>query len=195
MSWHRENTSKHTILIIYRRPMGNAERFLKALSNCGEFTHVESYCIIAGTGWTFTNYSFNEMVQTKDCEGSYIVDWVKYAYHAIDVSAQEHAAFVAWNKAQVANRCRYNYSDLVFQMIPGARMFVPDLTTAQALQPKKLFCSQAVLLGLQHALAKNSPVAVRLSGINTRTCCPTALAGSLGSILGSPLQAKACGSR
>ena len=172
--------------------MGAAEQMLKAVSNCGEFTHVESYCKIGGVGWTFTNYSFNKMVQTKDCEGSYTHDYGIYAYHELKLESDEHARFVQWNQQQVANQCRYNYFDLAYQVIPGAFLFVSDLTTAQAQQPKKLFCSQAVILGLRHALRNDDKVAVRLSKLNTRLCCPTKLACSLKAILGDPVLAKAC---
>jgi hypothetical protein len=183
------------ILLMYRRPLCKTEKVLQFVSRCGEFTHCEVYlpdlnedgCV----GWTFTNFSMCKMMKTRRCIPSYIDNCDMYAFHSIDLTQNQFNRFVEWNLVQVLNKCPYNYKDLPLQILPArlTRSTVHDLTTTQATTPKKLFCSQAVILALRHALEPTHRVSHALANINTRLSTPTLVATSLESLYGKPRDA------
>jgi hypothetical protein len=180
------------IFLMYRRPLCKTEKVIQFVSNCGEFTHCEVYCPDLDedgfVGWTFTNFSMCKMMKTRRCIPSYIAECDKYTFHSIDLTRNQFSRFVEWNRLQVLNKCSYNYKDLPLQMLPKtlARSTVNDLNTTQATTPKKLFCSQAVILALRHALEPTHRVSLALAHINTRLSTPTMVATSLESLYGKP---------
>jgi hypothetical protein len=186
------------VLLVYRRPTCGLERFLQLVSNCGEFTHCEMFCpdlhMNGLLGCTFTNFSFRGMSQTRDCMRSYTAKTTRhwYAVQELNLASKEFELFEEWNKSQVSNHCAYNYTDLPLQLLPRklSNSFIRDLDIDQSLTPCKLYCAQAVILALRHALPEKHPVCVALSGINTRLSTPCCIAGSLQTVLGRPVAMK-----
>lgn len=180
------------IFLMYRRPLCNTEKVMQFVSDCGEFTHCEVYCPDLAedgcVGWTFTNFSMCNMMKTRRCIPSYRDKCNKYTFHSIDLTRNEFSRFVEWNRLQVLNKCPYNYKDLSLQMLPKrlARSTVTDLDVTQTTTPRKLFCSQAVILALRHALEPTHRVTRALAGINTRLSTPTLVAKSLEPLYGKP---------
>jgi hypothetical protein len=98
--------------------------------------------------------------------------------------------FEDWNVRQVLNKCNYNYTDLALQLIPKkvSNYIVHDLDESHAVAPGRLYCAQAVVLALRHALSGQHPVSVALRGINTRLSTPNLVAASLEAVVGKPCE-------
>jgi hypothetical protein len=111
-----------------------------------------------------------------------------YAAQELQLTIEEFKLFAQWNGARVSNHCAYNYTDLPLQLLPKkiSNCLVRDLDLSQSVTPVKLYCAQAVVLALRHALPREHSVCVALSGINTRLCTPCSVALSLAKLVGQP---------
>jgi hypothetical protein len=190
------NRSNNTrcVVLVYRRPQGRVERFLQLVSQCGEFTHCETFCpdlTFEGlSGCTFTNFSSCEMLQTRECMRLYTHRKTRhlYAMHRLTLTSTEFSLFEHWNKAHVANHCAYNYADLGLQLIPGviSRSLVHDVDHETSMKIPRLYCAQAVVLALRYALSEDHPVFCALAHLNTRLSTPVSVALSLKPLIGEP---------
>jgi hypothetical protein len=190
------SNSHHRVMLMYRRPTCRLERALQFVSNCGEFTHCETYCpdlqFEGLLGCTFTNFSCCKMKQTRECMQQYTSHETRdqYAIQELQLSSDEFVRFEDWNVRQVLNKCNYNYTDLALQLIPKkvSNYIVHDLDESHAVAPGRLYCAQAVVLALRHALSGQHPVSVALRGINTRLSTPNLVAASLEAVVGKPCE-------
>jgi hypothetical protein len=184
------------VCLMYRRPICGLERVLQLVSNCGEFTHCEMYCPDLAfdglLGCTFTNFSNCKMLQTRECVKLYTSPKThhQYAVQELRLTHDEFELFNNWNKKQVLNKCGYNYTDLPLQLLPAklSGSVVRDLNQSEAMSPGRLYCAQAVVLALRHALPIGHPVYVALSGINTRLSTPNSIASALEKVTGKPVE-------
>jgi hypothetical protein len=162
------------VVIVYRRPIVWTDRIIKIA--CGEFTHCEMY--VPSLGGTFLTTVDFGMEFRSDIKRLYSEAPHDYAWHLIVMSALEYERMCAWNIEQVAHHCKYNYTDLVWQVAPYMRSYVHDLTQTDASHPKKMFCSQAVVLALRAAFngSDSSPhMREFVSSMNSRLTTPGGL--------------------
>jgi hypothetical protein len=184
------------VLLMYRRPTCAVEHALRFVSRCGEFTHCEMYCpdlCFEGLlGCTFTNFSYCDMKQTRECIPLYTNRKTchQYAVQQLQLTDKEFELFQKWNTRQVSNKCRYNYTDLPLQLLPRklSGSLASDLNCSQAMTPDSLYCAQAVVLALRHALSETHPVSIALRDINTRLSTPMSIAMSLELVAGKPIE-------
>jgi len=179
------------IWVIYRRPLGLSERVLQGVSRCGEFTHMEIYCPDLRhegfLGCTFTNFSMCNMMRTRECIPSYSQDRGKYVYHRIELENTQFDRFIVWNNQQIDHNCKYNYTDLCRQMIPGtiASTITREVDMSKPYH-RKLYCSQAVVLSLRVSLGPDHKVCKALQGVISRLSTPLIVADLLSTVLGKP---------
>jgi len=204
-------SNTHQILLMYRRPICKREKFLQIVSRCGEFTHCEVYCPdmaiihdIPGeprktlTGWTYTNFSMCDMMRTRVCLESYVRDRDLYRFHKITLTNTEYQRFCAWNNTQVTNHCHYNVKDLALQILP--RKLAQQAKDSKVIHPKKLYCSQGVVLALRYAAQKGNGirsadgsktpldiVCFALAKTEARYSTPSSVANALQEVLGAPI--------
>jgi hypothetical protein len=174
---------KMSVIVVYRRPIVWTDRILRLA--CGEFTHCELY--VPKIGGTFATSVDVGMELRFDLKQHYIATAGDYAWHLIVMTEIEYHRMCVWNMEQVAHHCQYNYSDLVWQIAPYMRSFIHDLTQQDASHPKKMFCSQAVVLALRAAFhgPDSSPhMKAFVSSMNSRLTTPGSLLTSLGSYMG-----------
>jgi hypothetical protein len=185
------------IMIIYRKPCCKLDKCIQVLGNCGAYTHCELYCpemLYNGKiGWTFTNFSFYEMEMTQESVYQYKSDPQLFDAHEILIRPEQHAALLRWNLELVARRCSYNYSDLFLHLMPKriASALRPDDKNMLTI-PKKLYCAQAVILALKHALGPRHRVSQSLTEINIHLSKPSCIADKLSHIFGAPSQMRWC---
>ena len=104
-----------------------------------------------------------------------------FSWHMFVLNEHEYQRLRVWNTNQVYRQCGYNFSDLVYQILPETMktVFVPDITREKAQYPQKLFCSQAVVLALREACngMHTSPHMESFTkAMNSRIITPTELA-------------------
>jgi hypothetical protein len=193
ISWTAGATRR--ILVMYRRPICKMECMMQAVSRGGEFMHCEVYCPdlnVCGTvGWTFSNFSLCDMMRTQACVKSYSLQDRLYTFHEILLSDQEFMTFVGWNEAMVKKSCKYNYTDLVLQILPKriTNAVTSELNKHDTINPKTLFCSQAVLLSLRNSTNSNHVIKHALRDLHTRLSTPSQVAEALTRVLGAPREA------
>ena len=183
------------IMVIYRKPCCNMDRCVQMIGNCGAYTHCELYCpemLHNGKlGWSFTNFSFCEMEVTQES----VHDYRKYPFlfdaHEILIRREQHDKLLQWNLDLVDYKCSYNYSDLMLHLLPKsvARVLRPDNKDI-LLSPQKLYCAQAVILALRHALGPIHRISQLLIDINIHLCKPSSINEHLSRILGPPTEMK-----
>jgi hypothetical protein len=181
-AYNREDKNV-AIVIVYRRPIVWTDRLLKLA--CGEFTHCEIY--VPKIGGTFATSVDVGMDLRFDLKQHYVLSGGDYAWHLVVMTETEYQRMCAWNMEQVAHHCRYNYSDLLWQVAPYFRSFVHDVNQQVASHPKKMFCSQAVVLALRAAFNGNdsSPhMKSFISSVNSRLTTPGGLMNALNSYMG-----------
>jgi hypothetical protein len=129
----------------------------------GRYVHVDLVSSEVGKSYTsymFEPFSCNEV--SYEPEGHTCLE--------IHVTADEHEAAVKYMDALVERKVPYNYTDLIYGMMP-TRDFMGDVTDPVS----KLYCSQAVLMCLRHSVVRNTVLAEALKGVNGRFLTPTAL--------------------
>jgi hypothetical protein len=187
-------STRNRVVLMYRRPTCGLEHALQLVSRCGEFTHCETYCpdlqFEGLLGCTFTNFSYCEMKQTRECIPLYTAKETRfqYAIQELALTKDEFKRFNDWNMRQVLNKCTYNYTDLPLQLLPSkvSNYIVRDLDETHAMTPGRLYCAQAVVLALRYALSNQHSVSIALHGINTRLSTPNLVAASLEAVVGKP---------
>jgi hypothetical protein len=166
---------------------------MQKLSRCGDFLHCEVFCpdlVHEGkVGCTFTNFSMCDMMRTRECLASYVVDHDKYMYHRIFLDPVQFDKFTSWNDRQVNHKCKYNYSDLCRQMIPAviAQNITREVDMSK-LYHQKLYCSQAVVLALRASLGLDHIVCKALAPVTSRLSTPSIVSKHLSAVLGAPIQ-------
>jgi hypothetical protein len=202
-------SANNTILLMYRRPGGKRERFMRYMSTCGEFTHVEIYIpqqtvtspgSPCQTGWTYTNFSMCNMMHTRCCLASYVYNGDIYMFHPVKLTPGKMERLCEWSNTQVKNHCMYNFKDLAMQIMPAViTHMVKDVKTVY---PNRLYCSQATILALRYAAGRHVPasnntytellhVCDTLSHMNTRLSTPTGVCNAITTRLGNPLSMSA----
>ena len=167
------------VIVVYRRPVEWSDRVLQLA--CGEFTHCELYVPnFKGTFVTTVDFGMELRFDMKD---SYRLESHKYAWHLIPLTQAEYKRLCAWNMEQVKNHCKYNWPDLLWQVAPFMRSFVHDLAKQDASHPKKMFCSQAVVLALRAAFGgdgrNNTRMKACVRSMNSRITTPGLLSKQL----------------
>jgi hypothetical protein len=135
------------VVVIYRRPIIWSDHMLELV--CGQFTHCELY-IPSLNGTFITTTDFGCQFRT-DVSSLYTQQQQDYAWHMIPMTKNEFQRFWTWNVEQVEQHCKYNYRDLLWQLVPNRKTFVKDLANNDAHHPPRMFCSQAVVLALRAA--------------------------------------------
>jgi hypothetical protein len=166
---YTQTNAKMSIIIVYRRAQVFSDRCLEIA--CGEFTHCEIFDpYIGGTFVTSVDYG---MQLRFDIKQLYHSDHKNYAWQIITLTKLEYDRMTRWNIEQVETHCKYNYSDLLWQITPFCS-YVPDLTLLQCRHPNRMFCSQAVVLALRSAIGDDSTHRMRefVSSMNSRLTTP-----------------------
>lgn len=96
---------------------------------------------------------------------------------ALRVTTPEMQALVSYLHDLCVAKIPYNYSDAACLALPaGVReTLLADLPSSAPCDVTSLFCSQAVVLALRHALAPGGALAADLALANSRTVSPYAL--------------------
>ena len=180
------------IMVVYRKPCCNLDRCVQLIGDCGAYTHCELYCpemLHNGKfGWTFTNFSFYDMEVTQQNIREYINNYSLFDVHELLIRRKQHDKLLQWNQDLIHHKCSYNYSDLMLHLIPKsiARILRPD-NKDLLLTPTKLYCSQAVILALRHALGPKHRISKSLVDINIHLCKPSSINENLSLLLGAPI--------
>ena len=188
-NYHKRDQVK--ILIVLRKPCCNLDKIVQAIGNCGKYTHCELYCpemLYNGkVGWTFTNFSFYNMQATQNSLKQYRNQSHLFDVHEIFITSTEHIKLLRWNLDLIYHNCSYNYSDLMLHLLPNfvASAMRPD-NKDKLFAPTKLYCAQAVILALQHALGPEHKISRSLAEINIHLCKPSSINQQLSLILGAP---------
>ena len=183
------------IVVVYRKPCCNLDRCVQLIGNCGAYTHCELYCpemIHNGKlGWTFTNFSFYDMEVTQQSVREYRQDPQLFDAHEILIRQEQHDKLLQWNMDLIQHKCSYNYSGLMLHLVPAciARVLKPD-NKDLLLTPTKLYCAQAVILALRHALGPKHRISQLLVDINLHRCKPSSINKNLSLVLGAPMEMK-----
>ena len=176
------------VIIVYRREMGWTDRMLQRFG-AGEFTHCELYFPLLKV--TFAVFIPGSM----RCDTSLCKLYVhprsrhKFAWHLLHLNQDEYDALLNWNVAIKEHHCGYNLADLVWQAVPMAVQdaVAHDLSEKEGRMPRRVFCSQAVVLGMREA-CRVSGSSTRLrtftNSMNSRLTTPTDLACHMTQYLG-----------
>jgi hypothetical protein len=183
----RPKTTLHPIFIVYRRPMFFTDKVLQ-LAGAGDFIHCELF--IPEKLATFGIFLGGKMQMRSDLCGLYVEKPELFSWHRLDLDNLEFESFMNYN-IDLVNKCKYNTSDLLFQLLPKSflRVMVEDLDHNEERHPQKLFCSQAILLTLRNCVREGTRNAAMLSVVknaNSRLVTPTDLSHLLYPLLGSP---------
>jgi hypothetical protein len=175
---------KIPIFIVYRRPVAWTDRLLQVA--CGEFTHCEIY--VPNIGGTFVTTTDSGMQLRFDLKRHYTSNPSYYAWHLIALTECEYDRMNAWHMEQVTNHCAYNYRDLL--KLPLTKIWGPwhDLGQNDANHPKRMFCSQAVVLALRAAFNDGNNSGCRMksfiSSMNSRITTPGCLVKDFAGYMG-----------
>ena len=130
----------------------------------------------AYTSYMFERFSRNAIV------GAYSPDTHTALYVPLS-TPQLHRAH-QYLEACVERSVPYNYTDIAHCVIPGSSLVLTDVPRQQAEPPPTLFCSQAAVLCLRHAMllpgpAEAAPIEAALCKLNSRVASPSALYNAL----------------
>ena len=183
----RPENTLHPVFIVYRRPMFFSDKVLQ-LAGAGDFTHCELF--LPEKLATFGIFLGGKMQMRSDLCALYVEKPELFAWHRVDLDDLEFEAFMNYN-IDLVNKCRYNTSDLLFQLLPKSfsRVMVEDLDSTEERHPHRLFCSQAILLTLRNCVREGTRNAAILSAVkhaNSRLVTPSTLSQILYPLLGSP---------
>jgi len=178
------------IWVVYRRPLGMVERSLQGcMPKLGAFLHCEVYCPDlmhdGAKGCTYTNFSACPMLKTRECLQSYSNDRALYSYHMVEMDETQFETFTRWNDKQINNSCKYNYTDLLLQIVPFASTIASEVDTSRSYH-KSLYCSQAVILALRASLNPDHKIVQALKGVVSRVSTPSSVSDLLSCVLGKP---------
>ena len=173
------------VIIVYRRPVRWTDRVIRWV--CGDFTHCELYIPkLGGTfvttvdcGMEFNMGLKNNYRDAKQCKN--------YAWHLMTLTQLEYERLWVWNMTQVSRHCKYNYSDMIWQVTPYFRSYVHDLDHGHSDQPPRLFCSQSIVLALRAAFDGNdSDLSAKAfaNSMNSRLTTPGDIHDSVTKFLG-----------
>jgi len=176
------------VIIVYRREMGWTDRMLQSFG-AGEFTHCELYFPLLQV--TFAVFIPGSM----RCDTTLCKLYVhpksrhKFAWHLLDLNEDEYDALLRWNVAINEHHCGYNLADLVWQAVPTVvqSAVARDLSDSEAHMPRRVFCSQAVVLAMREA-CRAGGASTRLRAfthsMNSRLTTPSDLASHMTQYLG-----------
>jgi len=142
------------IIVVYRRPWDCTDSVIQAFGGGSvqcEFTHCELY--VPDSGETFTIFAGGTMTKDAKLPLLYNLRSDRFAWHIIPLKFDEYTRLIQWNKQQIAQHCPYNFRDLAWQIVPEniRNSFVKDLAVSTAHTPRRIFCSQAIILALREA--------------------------------------------
>ena len=183
---NRRNDGWNPVIVVYRRSICWTDRVLQ-FAGAGEFTHCELY--LPNEGTTFAIFLGGLMQCNAVLPQLYKSTPQYFAWHLLLLTDQEYERLKQWNVRQVTHHCRYNLSDLAWQITPShvSRSCVHDLDQDAASDPRKMFCSQAVVLALREAFkgtGSNFCMQNFACSMNSRLTTPTELACSTAEHLG-----------
>lgn len=138
------------VIVVYRKPMFWTDRVLQRYG-AGEFTHCELF--IPRSEETYAIFLGGDMLRSSDLPLHYKETPHLFAWHIHVLTDSEFTRLLEWNDLQVYNRCKYNFADLALKMMPSIlqKSLTSDLHGKNANEPRKLFCSQAIVLAFRHA--------------------------------------------
>ena len=176
------------VIVVYRREMGWTDRLLQRFG-AGEFTHCELYFPLLQV--TFAVFIPGSMRCDTTLCNLYVhpESRHKFAWHLLHLHQDEYDALLRWNVAINEHHCGYNLADLVWQAVPMVVQdaVARDLSDNEARMPRRVFCSQAVVLAMREACrASGSSGRLRAftSSMNSRLTTPTDLAVHMTQYLG-----------
>ena len=162
----------HPMLLIFKQDLKGAfERLVQSLT--GPQVHVDMVLRVDADSppALFTSYMFEPFSRNPIDEGYPSKDHV--AIH-IPLSPFEHRRAVLYLSRCVERKVAYNYPDLVSCVTPGSSLLLRDEPTSPD-PPSALFCSQAVVLCLRHALLEGTELHTSIQRLNSRLSTPSVL--------------------
>ena len=165
------------VCVVYRRPMFMTDTFMR-IAGSGEFTHCELYIPLKKA--TFAIFAGGNMECSTSLPRFYQSRPKDFAWHMLILTDSENALLEKWHVDMVEKKCHYNFKDLFWKIAPTSiqAACVSDVTAEVAHSPEKMFCSQAVILGLREAFSgqDTKPFLKTLSNsINSRITTPSQL--------------------
>jgi hypothetical protein len=169
--------------------MGWTDRILQRFG-AGEFTHCELYFPLLQV--TFAVFIPGSMRCDTTLRSLYVHPQSKhkFAWHLLHLQRDEYDALLRWNVAIQEHHCGYNIADLMWQAAPTVVQDVVarDLNDSESRMPRRVFCSQAVVLAMREA-CRASGTNTRLQNfahsMNSRLTTPTDLACHMTQYLGT----------
>lgn len=154
------------LLVFKRDTQSTVESVVRALS--GPMVHVD---IVPDTSdpYAYTSYMF-ESFSKNPTLNAYTPE-THTAIH-IQMTEDEKQRAVTYLEGCVERSVPYNYSDLVTCITPAARHIVSDVHPDS---PKTLFCSQAAVLCLRHAVDPDGDLGKAVGALHSRVTTPSAL--------------------
>lgn len=176
------------VIVVYRKPMFWTDRVLQRYG-AGEYTHCEMF--IPKTDETYAIFLGGDMLRSEDLPLHYTETPQLFAWHLHLLADSEFTRLLEWNDLQVYNKCKYNFTDLALKMMPSIlqKSLTSDVRGRNADEPRKLFCSQAIVLAFRHAY--NCPESKKANSLfahsmNSRITSPSDLARITSLHLGAP---------
>jgi hypothetical protein len=138
------------VFVIYRKPMFKTDKLLRMVG-AGGFTHCELY--VPSMKATFAIFAGGHMECSTSLPRFYESNPEYFTWHMMILTDGEMRKLEKWHVDMVQKKCDYNFKDLFWKMTPSLvqQSCVPDVSTDVAHSPQKMFCSQAVILGLREA--------------------------------------------
>ena len=155
------------LLVFKHRSEGTMENMVRFLS--GAFLHVDMIPCL-NEPYAYTSYMFEPFSKNASLDA---YDPASYTARYIPLSEPERRSAVEFLEECAAKRVPYNYADLPCCVFMPSRLVSDYCKDAPV--PSSLFCSQAAVLCLRHAVDPDSPLGAALAKLNSRTTSPNAL--------------------
>jgi len=186
LSLSRRNSN--SVVVVYRKPMFWTDRVLQRYG-AGEYTHCELY--IPQRDETYAIFLGGDMLRSDDLPLHYKEKPHLFAWHIHILTDSEFTRLLEWNDLQVYNKCKYNFADLALKLMPSVlqKSLTSDLRGKNADEPRKLFCSQAIVLAFRHAYScpeSKKTNSLFAHSMNSRITSPSDLARTTSLHLGAP---------
>lgn len=164
------------VVCVFRRPVQYSDTLVSFCA--GPLVHVELLLLDPREPRASASFtSFVGCTFGQSLSGKCAYDDATCVALALEVSEPENEALVAYLQDLCDADIPYNYCDTAMLMLPGgvALFGGTDVPSEAPRALRSLFCSQAAVLALRHALGAERPLARVLARLNSRAVLPYAL--------------------
>jgi hypothetical protein len=180
--------SSRRVCIVYRRPTCWFDNVVSVLGRTGDYCHCEvwfpDWVYKNRPGWRFTNFMFEPMQMTDDAWVTYTSEPDLYAAHTLWMSTSAYRGLLEWFRARVALKTQYNYRSVARFVLPHCLQASEDTETVPC---TRMFCSEAVVLGLKHAVEPEHEIGQVFAPLVACSTKPGDIANALNPLYNDPM--------